>query len=67
MDRADHRQTLTRVERELAQLLDDSAGRIGHEVTMYRALLWDARGHVKAAAAQLDRIPTPAPPERWLD
>ena len=57
MDTEDHRQTLLRVERELNQLLDDSAGGIGHEITMYRALLWDAKAHVKAAAAQLGRIP----------
>jgi hypothetical protein len=56
MDPADHQQTLTRVERELAQLLDDSAGTIGHENTLYRSLLWDAKAHVKAAAAQLGRM-----------
>ncbi len=57
MDKADHEATLTRVERELAQLLDDSAGGVGHELTMYRSLLWDAKSRVKAAAAQLARIP----------
>ncbi len=57
MDRASHQATLARVERELEHLLDDSAGRIGHEITLYRSLLWDAKAHVKAASAQLGRIP----------
>ena len=58
MDRDDHQATLGRVARELNQLLDDSAGQIGHEATLYRSLLWDARGHVKAAARLLERIPS---------
>ncbi len=43
MDRARHQQVLEGVERMLAALLDESVGLIGHEATMYRALLWDAK------------------------
>jgi hypothetical protein len=58
MDRARHQQALEGVERMLATLLDESVGLIGHEATMYRALLWDAKATVKAAAAQLARLPS---------
>jgi hypothetical protein len=43
MDRARHQQILEGVERMLAALLDESVGLIGHEATMYCALLWDAK------------------------
>ena len=56
MDREDHRATLARVERELVQLLDDSAGQIGHAITLYRSALWDARSTVRAASVQLEKI-----------
>ena len=58
MDWARHQQVLEGVERMLAALLDESVGLIGHEATMYRALLWDAKATVKAAAAQLGRLPS---------
>jgi hypothetical protein len=58
VDRDDHRQTLLRVERELDQLLDDTAGMIGPAITTYRVALWDARANVKAASAQLGRLPS---------
>ncbi len=57
LDGARHEVILRSVERQLTQLLDETAGCIGHEITMYRSLLWDAKAHVKAASAQLGRLP----------
>lgn len=56
MDGARHEVVLLSVQRQLEQLLDESAGRIGHQVTMYRSLIWQAKATVKAATEALERI-----------
>jgi hypothetical protein len=56
MDAARHRTVLADVERQLAELLDESAGGIGVQVTAYRALIWDAKAHVRAATEALKRM-----------
>ncbi len=57
MDRARHEVVLRAVERQLEQLLDETAGRIGHAMHSYRSLVWEARATVKAASAQQGRLP----------
>jgi len=57
MDRARHEVVLRAVERQLEQLLDETAAGIGHEMHSYRSLIWEAKAAVKAASAQLGRLP----------
>ncbi len=57
MDRTRHEVVLRAVERQLEQLLDETAARIGHEMHSYRSLVWKAKAAVKAASAQLGRLP----------
>ena len=56
MDAARHRTELAAVERQLAELLDDSAGEIGVQATAYRSLIWDSKAHVRAATEALARF-----------
>lgn len=56
MDRSRHEVVLLSVQRQLEQLLDESAGRIGHEATAYRSLIWQAKATVKAAGEALRRL-----------
>jgi hypothetical protein len=39
MDAARHHTVLESIGRQLEQVLDESAGQIGHEAAMYRAML----------------------------
>ncbi len=58
MDGARHEVVLRAVERQLTQLLDETDASIEQAVTMYRSLIWEAKAAVKAASAQLGRIPS---------
>lgn len=56
-DGARHEVVLLSVQRQLEQLLDESAGEIGPRITTYRSSIWECRAAAKAAAGAL----------RWME